>query len=360
MKDRTVYLVLENGKVFNGHSFGASGETVGELAVSTSMVGYLETLTDPSYLGQIVVQTFPSIGNYGVIASDLESDASVLNAYIVREWCQEPSNFRCEGDLDTFLKERGVIGLYGIDTRELTRIVRANGVMNAKITDDISDLESIVAELKSFAVKHAVETVTTKEAKTFAPEGDAALKLAALDLGTRREFIRAFTARGCEVTLLPASTAAAAILDGGFDGVFLTSGPGDPAENTAVIDTVKTLLAEGMPLFGIGLGHQILALAHGAKTEKMAYGHRGGSQPSLELGSPRIHNTPQNHGYTVVRDSLPANARVLYENVNDADVEGIAYEGEKAFSVQFYPSRDVCAEYDRFVDMMKGGDKTCR
>lgn len=360
MKDRTVYLVLENGKVFSGHSFGASGETVGELAISTSMVGYLETLTDPAYYGQIVVQTFPSIGNYGVIASDLESDVASLNAYIVREWCQEPSNFRCEGDLDTFLKEQNVIGLYGIDTRELTRIVRAEGTMNAKVTSDISNVDAIVEELKGYSVKGAVEAVTVKEPTVFSAEGETTAKLAALDFGTRREFIRAFTSRGCEVTLLPASTTAASILEGGYDGVFLTAGPGDPAENTAVVNEIKVLIENGVPLFGIGLGHQLLALAHGAQTVKMAYGHRGGSQPSLQIGSARIHNTPQNHGYTVVRESLPANAEVLYENVNDADVEGIAYKGEQSFSVQFYPSRDVCAEYDRFVEMMKGGDETCR
>ena len=360
MKDRTVYLVLENGKVFSGHSFGASGETVGEIAVSTSMVGYLETLTDPSYFGQIVVQTFPSIGNYGVIASDLESDAAYLKAYIVREWCQEPSNFRCEGNLDTFLKDQGVIGLYGIDTRELTRIVRAEGSMNAKVTFDISNIPAIVEELKSYTIKGAVDAVTSKEVAVFKAEEETVAKLAVLDLGTRLEFIRAFTSRGCEVTVLPASTTAETILEGGFDGVFLTSGPGDPTENTAVIETVKTLLNNGIPLFGIGLGHQILALAHGAKTEKMAYGHRGGSQPSLQLGTTRIHNTPQNHGYTVVRESLPEGAVVLYENVNDGDIEGLAYNGEKAFSVQFYPSRDVCADYDRFVDMMKGGDESCR
>lgn len=360
MKETTVYLVLENGKVFSGHSFGAPGETVGEIAITTSMVGYVETLTDPAYFGQIVVQTFPSIGNYGVIASDVESDAPVLNAYIVREWCQEPSNFRCEGDLDTFLKENGIIGLYGIDTRELTRIVRSSGAMNAKITTDISDVPAIQKELASFAVKNGVEAVTTKEPREFFAEEKSVAKVAALDLGTKWECIHALNARGCDVTLLPANTTAQAIKDAGFDGVLLTSGPGDPADNTAIVDEIKKLLEMDMPLFGIGLGHQLLALAHGAKTTKMTYGHRGGSQPSAQIGTVRIHNTPQNHGYTVAEDSLPDNARVTYKNVNDGDCEGIAYDGEKAFSVQFYPSRDTCAEYDRFVEMMTGGDKVCR
>lgn len=361
MSDKTVYLVLENGKVFSGHAFGAEAEAVGEIAITTSMVGYLETLTDPAYFGQIVVQTFPSIGNYGVMPSDLESEAPVLKAYIVREWCQEPSNFRCEGDLDTFLKDNGIIGLYGIDTRELTRTVRANGAsMNAKITENADDIEAIKAELAAYKVIHAVETVTTKEAKVFAAEGETVARVAAIDFGTKREFVRALTARGCEVTLLPADTTAAAVLQGGYDGAFLTSGPGNPADNTAAVNEVKVLLENGMPLFGLGLGHQLLALAHGAKTEVMPYGHRGGSLPSVQAASERIHNTPQNHGYTVVESSLPANAVVTYKNINDGDVEGIAYEGEKALSVQFYPCRDTVAVYDQFVAMMKGGDEVCR
>jgi len=360
MNENTVYLVLENGKVFNGRSFGAAGEAIGQLAITTSMVGYLETLTDPAYYGQFVVQTFPSIGNYGVIASDVESDVPVLNAYIVREWCQEPSNFRCEGVLDTFLKEHGVIGLYDIDTRALTRLIRKQGTMNAKITTDISDLDAILKELSAYTVSNAVEAVTSKEAKTYHADGEPVAKAAAIDFGVRREFIRELNARGCEVTLLPASTTADAILAGGYDGVFLTSGPGNPEDNQESIATVRALLDAGMPLFGIGLGHQILALAHGAKTVRMSYGHRGGSQPSLECGTPKIHNTPQNHGYTVVADSLPANAKITYQNVNDGDCEGVAYDGEKALSVQFYPARDAKVVYDQFVSMMTGGDKVCR
>ncbi len=354
MKDKTIYLVLENGKVFSGHSFGAFAESVGEIAITTSMVGYLETLTDPAYFGQIVVQTFPSIGNYGVIASDVESDAPVLKAYIVREWCQEPSNFRCEGVLDTFLKENGVVGMYGIDTRELTRLIRSQGSMNAKITADISDLESIKAELKSYRIENAVQSVTTKEAVVFKAEGETKAKVAALDLGTRRSLIQALTARGCEVTLLPADTKADTLL--AFDGLFLTSGPGDPADNEAVVNEIQKIISK-KPILGIGLGHQLLAIANGAKTEKMHYGHRGGSQPSAETASNRIHNTAQNNGYTVCADTLPAKASIIYKNVNDGICEGIAYEADNALSVQFYPSRDTNGVYDRFVDMMKGGDK---
>ncbi len=361
MQDKTMYLVLENGKVFRGQAFGATGEAVGELAITTSMVGYLETLTDPAFAGQIVVQTFPSIGNYGVIASDLECDTPALKAYIVREWCQEPSNFRCEGDLDTFLKEKGVVGLYGIDTRELTRVVRANGApMMAKVTENADDVAAILNKIGKYAIENAVDAVSVKNDTVFAAEGETVARVAAIDCGTKKEFVRALTARGCEVTLLPSAVSAEAIVGGGYDGVFLTPGPGDPAQNTVLIDTVKSLLKANVPLFGIGLGHQLLALAHGAKTVRMAYGHRGGSIPSAEIGSNRIHNTPQNHGYTVDEASLPSNAVVTYKNVNDGDCEGLAYKGEKAFSVQFYPSRDTLAVYDTFVDMMKGGDEVCR
>lgn len=362
MSDKTIYLVLENGKVFRGRSFGASGETVGELAISTSMVGYLETLTDPAFFGQIVVQTFPSIGNYGVIASDLESCAPVLNAYIVREWCQEPSNFRCEGDLDTFLKAQNVIGLYGIDTRELTRIVRANGApMMAKITQNADDVQTICAELAAHSIDNAVEAVSVKKPTAVPFNGERKMmRVAALDCGAKNEYLCALNARGCEITLLPAHTAATAILEGGYDGVLLTSGPGDPAVCASIVEEIKVLLAADMPLLGIGLGHQLLALAHGASTAKMAYGHRGSSVPSLELATGRVHNTPQNHGYTVLTDTLPANATVVYQNVNDGDCEGIVYNGEKAISVQFYPSRETTAVYDRFVCMMKGGDEVCR
>ncbi len=360
MKEKAVYLVLENGKVFNGYSFGASAQTVGEIAVTTSMVGYVETLTDPAYCGQIVVQTFPSIGNYGVIAADMESDVPALNAYIVREWCQEPSNFRCEGDLDTFLKDHGIVGVYGIDTRALTRLVREEGAMNAKITDQIDDLDSILQELKSYRIENAVEKVSVKETKVYPAQGESIAKIAAIDCGVKAEHIHAFTKRGCDVVLLPFNTTAQDVEKLGVDGVFLTGGPGNPADNTDLVQEVRTLIDKNVPIFGIGLGHQILALAHGAQTEKMHYGHRGSSQPSAQVGTARIHNTSQNCGYTIVEKSLPSNATVIYRNINDNVCEGVAYADEKAFSVQFYPSRDTETVYDNFIKMMVGGDQVCR
>ncbi len=360
MDKNTVYLVLENGKVFCGQSFGASGEAVGEIAITTSMVGYLETLTDAAYCGQFVVQTFPSIGNYGVMPSDLQSKTPVLHAYIVREWCQEPSNFRCEGDLDTFLKDNGVIGLYGIDTRALTRLIRAEGTMNAKITADISDMDAILAEIKAYSIQNPVARVTVSEPVTFEAQTACVARVAAIDCGARKDHIEALTARGCDVTLYPASVSAKEILDSKADGVFLTTGPGDPTDNAAMIEEIKALMAAGMPLFGIGLGHQLLALAHAAKTEKMVYGHRGGSQPTAEVGTARIHNTPQNNGYTVCEETLPDNAVITYRNLNDGIAEGLRYEGERALSVQFYPTRDTLCVYDQFVELMKGEDKVCR
>ena len=360
MDKNTVYLVLENGKVFCGQSFGATGEAVGEIAITTSMVGYLETLTDAAYCGQFVVQTFPSIGNYGVMSSDLQSKSPVLHAYIVREWCQEPSNFRCEGDLDTFLKENGVIGMYGIDTRALTRMIRAEGAMNAKITTDISDMDAVLSEIKAYSIQNPVERVTVKEPVVYEAQNEGVARVAAVDCGARKDQIEMLTARGCQVTLYPASVTAQEILDSKADGVFLTTGPGNPADNASLVAEIKKLADADVPMLGIGLGHQLLALAHGAKTEKMDYGHRGGSQPTVEVGTPRIHNTPQNNGYTVCEESLPANAVVIYRNLNDGIVEGLRYEDERSLSVQFYPTRDTLCVYDQFVDQMKGGDKVCR
>ena len=353
---RAAYLVLENGTVFEGKSFGAEKETTGELVFTTAMTGYLETLTDPSYFGQVVLQTFPLIGNYGVIRSDFETPTPALNGYIVREWCQAPSNFRCEGNLDTFLKEKNVPGICGIDTRELTRIVREYGVMTCRIqyTPEVTD--DLLAEMKNYVITDAVESTTITEKETF-PVDDAKYHVVLMDFGAKHNIGRELNKRGCSLTVVPAGTAAEEVLALNPDGVMLSNGPGDPAKNTAVIAELKKLSDSGVPMFGICLGHQLLALARGAQTEKLKYGHRGANQPVKELASGKVYITSQNHGYAVVSDSLPSDAVVSYVNGNDNTCEGVSYTDIPAFSVQFHPEAhggplDTSFLFDRFLGMM--------
>ena len=353
---RAAYLVLENGTVFEGKAFGAEKETMGELVFTTAMTGYLETLTDPSYFGQVVLHTFPLIGNYGVIRSDFETPTPALNGYIVREWCQAPSNFRSEGDLDTFLKEKGVTGICGLDTRALTRIVREYGVMTCRIqyTPEVTD--DLLAEMKNYVITDAVESTTITEKETF-PVDDAKYHVVLMDFGAKHNIGRELNKRGCSLTVVPAGTAAEEVLALNPDGVMLSNGPGDPAKNTAVIAELKKLSDSGVPMFGICLGHQLLALARGAQTEKLKYGHRGANQPVKELASGKVYITSQNHGYAVVSDSLPSDAVVSYVNGNDNTCEGVSYTDIPAFSVQFHPEAhggplDTSFLFDRFLGMM--------
>ncbi len=347
---KKAYLLLENGKVFEGEAFGAERECVGELVFTTGMVGYLETLTDPSYYGQIVMQTFPLVGNYGVIPDDFESAKPHLKAYIVREWCQEPSNFRSEGALDAFLKANDIPGLCGIDTRALTRIVREHGVMNARIT--YSPNPKVDDELRSYRVTDAVRSVSTGETLT---DGEGR-RVVLIDFGAKSHIERELVSRGCEVITVPYSTTADEILALKPSGVMLSNGPGDPSENKDAIKAIKKLVRERVPMFGICLGHQLLALANGAKTEKLKYGHRGGNQPALELATGRVYITSQNHGYAVVSSSLPDYAHESFINVNDKTCEGVEYTNSPAFSVQFHPEacagpRDTAWLFDKFVSM---------
>ena len=353
---RAAYLVLENGTVFEGESFGAEKETTGELVFTTAMTGYLETLTDPSYFGQVVLQTFPLIGNYGVIRSDFETPTPALNGYIVREWCQAPSNFRCEGDLDTFLKEKNVTGICGIDTRALTRIVREYGVMACRIQYAPEVTDALLEELKGYVITDAVESTTITEKETF-PVEDAKYHVVLMDFGAKHNIGRELNKRGCSLTVVPAGTTAEEVLALNPDGVMLSNGPGDPAKNPAVIAELKKLSDSGVPMFGICLGHQLLALARGAQTEKLKYGHRGANQPVKELETGKVYITSQNHGYAVVSESLPADAVVSYVNGNDNTCEGVAYTDIPAFSVQFHPEAhggplDTSFLFDRFLKMM--------
>ncbi len=347
------YLVLSNGMTFAGERIGAAGDAVGELVFTTGMSGYLETLTDPSYAGQIVIQTFPLIGNYGVIGEDFEGEPA-LRGYIVRELCSEPSNFRSEYSLNEYLKARNIPGLCGVDTRELTRILREEGSMNALLCDEIPEDRTA---LRTYAVRGEVAAVAEKAPRTVPAEGERRFSVTLIDYGAKRNIVRSLTRRGCEVTIVPPDTSAETILAGSPDGIMLSNGPGDPAENTYCIEQIRALLGK-VPVFGICLGHQLTALAAGASTRKLKYGHRGANQPVRDLLGGRTYITTQNHGYAVENDGLPAGAVLRYVNANDGSCEGIDYPALDCFTVQFHP--EACAGpedtdflFDRFLSLME-------
>ena len=349
---KKAYLVLSNGAVFEGKRIGADNNSIGELVFTTGMVGYLETLTDPSYAGQIIVQTFPLIGNYGVISEDFEG-APVAKGYVVRELCEEPSNFRSEGELNDFLAENGICGICGVDTREITRIIRSEGVMNAMICDEVpADL----SEIKSYAVVNVVPEVSHSEPEVFPCAGEKKFSVALIDYGAKMNIIRSLVSRGCEVTVLPSSASAEEILAMKPDGIMLSNGPGDPAENTFCIEQIKKLVGK-LPIFGICLGHQLTALAMGGQTVKLKYGHRGGNQPVREAVSGRTYITSQNHGYAVVAESVEGCGVQSFANANDGSCEGIDYPGLNCFTVQFHPEacsgpKDTTFLFDRFIAIM--------
>ena len=329
---KKAYLILDGGQVFEGYRFGAEGDALGELVFTTGMVGYIETLTDPSYYGQIVLQTFPLIGNYGIISEDFEGKPAA-RGYVVREWCDTPSNFRSEGTVDEFLKKAGIPGIWGVDTREITRIIRERGVMNAIIADSVpADL----SQVHSYTITDAVKNVSCAAPITYPAQGEEKFKVTLIDYGFKMNIVRELIKRGCAVTVVPYNTPAEEILAGRPDGVMLSNGPGDPEENVESIREIQKLLGK-VPIFGICLGHQLLALANGGKTVKLKYGHRGANQPAKELYGKRTYITSQNHGYAVVSDSIGDVGRVTMINANDGTCEGIEYPTLHAFSVQFHP-----------------------
>ena len=353
MKNSKVYLTLENGRQFTGFSFGAQKEVVGELVFTTGMTGYIETLTDPSYYGQIVTQTFPLIGNYGMIEADMESKKPWVTAYIVREKCDKPSNFRCEGTIDDFLKKQGIPGIYGIDTRELTKIVREAGVMNAAITKKpLNDL----SEVRSYVIKDAVKSVTCSEIEYLGdPDG---IKIAVWDFGAKRNIMRELAKRGCYCMKVPSYYTAEQILALEPQGLMLTNGPGDPSENTEIISNIRKLAGK-LPIFGICLGHQLFALAMGGKTKKMKYGHRGSNQPVKNLDTGRVYISSQNHGYEVISSSVEG-GKLSFVNANDGTCEGFEYPELNAYTVQFHPEAcggpmDASFLFDKFILNIKEG-----
>lgn len=352
------FLILEDGHVFKGKSFGAQKEVICEVVFNTSMTGYLEVLTDPSYQGQGVVMTYPLIGNYGVCLEDAESDRPWHSAFIVREISRMSSNFRREEELEAYLKEHDIPGICDVDTRAITKILREDGCMGGMVTTNPDyNLDEILPKLKAYRVTNAVKTVTRKEKTHVAGDGP---KVALLDLGTKKNIIRSLSKRGCDVTVYPAFTSAEEILGDQPDGIMLSNGPGDPKECTEIIKEIKKLYDSDVPIFAICLGHQLMALATGADTEKMRWGHRGGNHPVKDLATGRVYISSQNHGYVIKNESIPKDvAEVSFINVNDRTIEGLNYKNKKIRTVQFHPEacpgpQDTAYLFDEFLDVMKG------
>ncbi|MCM1133286.1 MAG: carbamoyl phosphate synthase small subunit [Ruminococcus flavefaciens] len=354
------YLMLADGQVFEGRSFGAKGTVIGEVVFTTGLTGYQETLTDPSYYGQIVTQTFPLIGNYGVNSADNESAESYVSGYIVREWCNAPSNFRCEGNINDFLVKHNIIGICNIDTRRLTRTIREAGVMNGIITTEnvYENRDELLEKIRAFRITNAVRTVTAPEIRTYNPE-QKKFRVVLFDFGYKRNIRQELVKRGCEVIVVPANTTAEQVREIAPDGIMFSNGPGDPSENTEVIANIREIQKLGIPIFGICLGHQLMALANGGKTEKLKYGHRGANQPVIDLESGLTYVTSQNHGYAVIGESIdPAVGHVSHINANDKTCEGIRYTAVNARTVQFHPEAhggplDTAYLFDEFIETME-------
>ena len=354
-------LALEDGSVFIGSHFGATGTEVGEACFNTSMTGYQEVLTDPSYSGQIVTMTYPLIGNYGVNHEDNESSRPWVEAFVVRHLSPRGSNFRCEGDLNTYLKEHDITGIQGVDTRALTKILRSQGSMNGMLTcAEHFNVAEVMERLRSYEVKDTVRKVTRTQPEVFEAYGEEKHLVAVMDYGVKQNMIECLRRRGCHVTVFPAATPAETILAGGFDGVMLSNGPGDPEENTEIIAELRKLYDSTIPIFGVCMGHQLLALATGAKTGRLAYGHRGGNHPVRDLEKNRVFITSQNHGYMVLSDTVdPAVAEVSHINVNDGTCEGLRYKRPNCFTTQFHPEanagpKDTEYLFNRFIESMGG------
>lgn len=353
------FLILEDGTVFTGTSIGSTRDMISEIVFNTSMTGYLEVLTDPSYAGQAVVMTYPLIGNYG-ITPDMESKKAWPDGYIVRELSRMPSNFRCEGSIQEFLESQDIPGIAGVDTRALTKILREKGTMNGMITTNENfDLDEIIPKLKAYSIGDVVSKVTCGEAYILEGSGP---KVALMDFGAKHNIARSLNRRGCEVTVYPADTPAETVIHSNPDGIMLSNGPGDPETCVSAIKEIKKLYKTNIPIFAICLGHQLMALANGGKTYKLKYGHRGGNHPVKDLSSNRVYISSQNHGYAVDAKSLDSSvATEAFVNVNDGTNEGLAYTGKNIFTVQFHPEacpgpQDSGYLFDRFMDMMKGAE----
>ncbi len=375
------YLILEDGTVFEGQSIGAPREIVSEIVFNTSMTGYLEVLTDPSYAGQAVVMTYPLIGNYGIAHQDMESGKAWPDGYIVRELSRIPSNFRSEDTIQHFLSEQNIPGISGIDTRALTKLLREKGTMNGMITTtSYSDLSEPLSRIRAYRVRGVVAATSCREKYVIKPSDPTAepasirtaekpeslrnragtgRRVALLDLGAKKNIAQSLAERGCQVTVYPSDTTAEEILAAHPDGIMLSNGPGDPKENVEIIRQIRKLYESDVPIFAICLGHQLMALATGADTYKLKYGHRGGNHPVKDLETGRVYISSQNHGYAVDTDSLDPNVAVpAFVNVNDGTNEGLRYVGKNIFTVQYHPEacpgpQDSSYLFDRFLKMME-------
>ena len=348
-------LILENGKRFKGNAFGYIKETSGEVVFTTSMTGYQETITDPSFAGQIVTMTYPLIGNYGINLEDMESRKPFLKGLIVREKCDLPNNWRCEMELEDFLYQNKIMGLEGIDTRALTRVLRNNGTMIGIITTRGEDLtpSQIKQKFETYSNKDAVKETTIEEPYTISGSGT---HLAILDCGIKQGIIRDLAKRGCKLSVFPAFTSAKEILAVNPDAVFLGNGPGDPNDIPTVIETVKEIIEKDMPVLGICLGHQIISLALGCTTNRLKFGHHGGNHPVKDLKTGRVYITSQNHEFVV--SELSDDVEATFINVNDASIEGIRHKSKPIYSVQFHPEAapgplDTQELFDRFLKIIE-------
>lgn len=341
-------LILENGMIFEGKSFGHLGESVGEVVFTTGMTGYQEVLTDPSYHGQIVTMTYPLIGNYGINLDDMESNKPQVKGFIVREKCNIPNNFRCEMNLDDYLKQNKIVGIEGIDTRALTKILRNNGTMKGIITLDHSELSEVKKEIEAFSNKDAVSNVTTDKIYEIDGEGK---HVAIIDYGIKNNILNCFKKRGCKITVFPSNVTAEEVLNINPDLVFLSNGPGDPEDLETEIENIKKIIGK-KPIVGICLGHQLLALSLGGSTTKLKFGHRGCNHPVKDLETGRVHITSQNHGYVV--NEVPEDVEITHVNINDGTVEGLKHKTMPVYSVQFHPEasagpKDSEYIFDRFL-----------
>lgn len=372
-------LVLEDGRTFNGASFGATGETFGEMVFNTSMTGYQEILTDPSYAGQIVCMTYPLIGNYGTNEVDVESRRPWAEGFVVREASRIASNWRSTESLDDYLKRNEIVGVEHIDTRALVRHIRDKGAMRAGISSVDLDAESLLKKVLAspeMANRELATTVTVDEKYVYAlvpnestadgvtrkskiqnPQSKIEYHVVAFDFGVKTNSLREFSRFGCRITVVPSDTTAKDVLALKPDGIFLSNGPGDPASMTKVVEQIKKLTQSQVPMFGICLGHQLLGEAFGAKTYKLKFGHRGGNQPIKDLTTGKIEITSHNHGFAVAADSLPPEIEVTHINLNDQTVAGLRHKTLPVFSVQYHPEsapgpHDSEYLFERFIELM--------
>ena len=355
-------LALEDGLAFRGRSWAAEGESRGEMVFNTSMTGYQEVLTDPSYAGQIVCMTYPLIGNYGVNSADEESDRPWVEGFVVREASRVASSWRAQETLDAYLKRWNVVAIEGIDTRALVRHIRDKGAMRACLSTVDLDEASVVDKARqspSMENRELASVVTTKQSYEVAPEGDKRFHVVCYDFGVKRNSLRELAKLGCHVTVVPASTLSADVLALDPDGIFLSNGPGDPASMEREVEEIKQLVNARVPMFGICFGHQLLGRAFGGKTFKLVFGHRGGNQPVKDLQRGGVEITSHNHGFAVLADSLPSDLEVTHVNLNDRCVEGMRHKTLPIISVQYHPEaapgpHDAAHHFRRFIELMEG------